>query len=86
MVFPYLDTCDAGDGGLIFLPGSHRSQFSRPRTLFGPYGRHEEEWARKDWAQSSADSVGKYERLPETNGKRRAALLCQDRLWNVAEN
>jgi hypothetical protein len=58
VVFPYLDTCDAGDGGLIFLPGSHRSQFSRPRTLFGPYGRHEEEWARKDWAQSSAGSVG----------------------------
>ena len=53
VVFPYLDTCEAGDGGLIFLPGSHRSQFSRPRTLFGPYGRHEEEWAAKDWSRSS---------------------------------
>jgi hypothetical protein len=54
VVFPYLDTCEAGDGGLVFVPGSHRSQFSRPRTLFGPLGRHEEEWAAKDWSQSSA--------------------------------
>ena len=56
VVFPYLDTCDPGDGGLLFLPGSHRSQFSRPRTLFGPFGRHEEEWAAKDWSRSSAGS------------------------------
>ena len=56
VVFPYLDTCEAGDGGLLFLPGSHRSQFSRPRTLFGPFGRHEEEWAAKDWSRSRGSS------------------------------
>ena len=56
VVFPYLDTCETGEGGLLVQPGSHKSQFSRPRTLFYPYGRHEEEWAAKDWAKSSAAS------------------------------
>ena len=34
VVFPYLDDVYPGDGGLIVLPGSHKSNFDRPRTLF----------------------------------------------------
>ena len=54
VVFPYLDTCEAGDGGLLLVPGSHKSQFCRPRTIFQPYGRHEDQWQDKDWGRSSA--------------------------------
>ena len=34
MVFPYLDDVHPGDGGLLVLPGSHKSQFDRPPQLF----------------------------------------------------
>lgn len=34
VVFPYLDDVYPGDGGLIVVPGSHKSNFERPRTLF----------------------------------------------------
>ena len=34
VVFPYLDDVRPGDGGLLVLPGSHKSQFDRPRHLF----------------------------------------------------
>ena len=40
MVFVYLDPVHDGDGGLCLLPGSHKSQFCRPRSLFGLYGAH----------------------------------------------
>jgi ectoine hydroxylase-related dioxygenase (phytanoyl-CoA dioxygenase family) len=33
-VFPYLDDVNAGDGGLIVLPGSHKAAFPRPEALF----------------------------------------------------
>ena len=38
VVFPYLDSVGEGDGGLIVLPGSHKSKFNRPGHLFGPFG------------------------------------------------
>ena len=34
VVFPYLDDVLPGDGGLLLLPGSHKSNFERPKTLF----------------------------------------------------
>lgn len=34
VVFPYLTDVFPGDGGLIVVPGSHKSQFERPRDLF----------------------------------------------------
>jgi ectoine hydroxylase-related dioxygenase (phytanoyl-CoA dioxygenase family) len=34
IVFPYLDDVNAGDGGLIVLPGSHKAAFPRPEALF----------------------------------------------------
>ncbi len=34
VVFPYLDDVHPGDGGILVLPGSHKSQFDRPRQLF----------------------------------------------------
>lgn len=34
VVFPYLDDVYPGDGGLLVVPGSHKSQFERPRQLF----------------------------------------------------
>ena len=34
VVFPYLDDVHPGDGGLLVVPGSHKSQFDRPRHLF----------------------------------------------------
>ncbi len=42
VVFPYLDDVHPGDGGLLVLPGSHKSQFDRPPQLFSQ-GRIEEE-------------------------------------------
>ncbi len=39
VVFVYLDPVNEGDGGLCILPGSHKSEFCRPRTLFDSYGR-----------------------------------------------
>ncbi len=32
--FPYLTDVHAGDGGLLVVPGSHKSMFGRPRHLF----------------------------------------------------
>jgi hypothetical protein len=40
VVFPYLDTVLAGDGGLLVMPGSQKSEFPRPRELFGPCESH----------------------------------------------
>ena len=37
--FIYLDTVRPGDGGLLLVPGSFKSNFERPATMFGPYGR-----------------------------------------------
>jgi hypothetical protein len=37
--FIYLDTVHPGDGGLLLVPGSFKSNFERPATMFGPYGR-----------------------------------------------
>ena len=34
VVFPYLDNVHPGDGGLLVIPGSHKSQFTRPPQLF----------------------------------------------------
>ena len=34
VVFPYLDDVFPGDGGLLLLPGSHKSNFDRPKSLF----------------------------------------------------
>ena len=34
VVFPYLDDVHPGDGGLLVVPGSHKSQFDRPPQLF----------------------------------------------------
>tara|TARA_Y100000588_G_scaffold238832_1_gene252539 strand:+ start:3405 stop:4208 length:804 start_codon:yes stop_codon:yes gene_type:complete len=34
VVFPYLDDVRPGDGGILVLPGSHKSLFDRPRDLF----------------------------------------------------
>ena len=34
VVFPYLTDVFPGDGGLIVVPGSHKSRFERPRDLF----------------------------------------------------
>ena len=42
MVFPYLDDVLPGDGGLLVVPGSHKSEFDRPPQLFDQ-GRIEEE-------------------------------------------
>ena len=33
------DDVRPGDGGLVLLPGSHKSQFKRPDALYGPFGR-----------------------------------------------
>jgi hypothetical protein len=40
VVFPYLDTVLEGDGGLLVMPGSQKSEFPRPRELFGPCESH----------------------------------------------
>ena len=37
--FVYLDTVNEGDGGLLVIPGSFKSNFERPAELFGSYGR-----------------------------------------------
>lgn len=37
-VFIYLTDVNEGDGGLAVLPGSHKSNFPRPHSLFGSYG------------------------------------------------
>lgn len=42
VVFPYLDDVYPGDGGLLVVPGSHKSLFDRPRHLFSG-GRIEDE-------------------------------------------
>mgnify|MGYP001166394611 CR=1 FL=1 len=34
VVFPYLTDVLSGDGGLLAVPGSHKSMFERPRSLF----------------------------------------------------
>ena len=34
VAFPYLTDVNPGDGGLLVVPGSHKSNFERPRTLF----------------------------------------------------
>ncbi len=34
VVFPYLTDVLGGDGGLLVIPGSHKSMFERPRHLF----------------------------------------------------
>ena len=34
VVFPYLSDVNPGDGGLIVLPGSHKTAFDRPPHLF----------------------------------------------------
>ena len=34
VVFPYLTDVHPGDGGLLVVPGSHKSLFERPRELF----------------------------------------------------
>ena len=47
--FPYFTTCDEGDGGLVVVPESHKSMFSRPRNLFGPHGLHDEIWHAQGW-------------------------------------
>ena len=36
VIFPYLTDVYPGDGGLIVVPGSHKSHFERPRDLFYP--------------------------------------------------
>ena len=38
VVFPYLDSVAEGEGGLVVLPGSHKSKFNRPAHLFGRFG------------------------------------------------
>ena len=40
-MFPYLDDVLENDGGVFMLPGSHKSQFVRPPSLFGSYGQAE---------------------------------------------
>ena len=37
--FVYLDAVQPGDGGLLVIPGSFKSQFERPAEMFGAYGR-----------------------------------------------
>lgn len=39
VMFVYLDTVNAGDGGLLLVPGTHKAQFERPAGLFDTYGR-----------------------------------------------
>ena len=34
VIFPYFWDVKPGDGGLVVLPGSHKSEFDRPETLF----------------------------------------------------
>jgi hypothetical protein len=34
VVFPYLTEVEPGDGGLLVVPGSHKSMFKRPKHLF----------------------------------------------------
>ncbi len=34
VIFPYFWDVNPGDGGLVVLPGSHKSEFDRPKTLF----------------------------------------------------
>ena len=38
-VFPYFEPVRPGDGGLAVVPASHKSVFSRPRSLCWPYGQ-----------------------------------------------
>jgi len=33
VIFPYFYDVNPGDGGLVVLPGSHKSEFDRPKTL-----------------------------------------------------
>ena len=35
VVFPYLDDVNPDDGGVIVVAGSHKSEFDRPKDLFG---------------------------------------------------
>jgi hypothetical protein len=48
IVFPYFDDVHPGDGGLLVLPGSHKSNFERPHELYGAYGEAERRKFRQD--------------------------------------
>ena len=64
--FPYLDTVEPGDGGLVVLPGSHKSKFNRPTNLFGPLSRDADTRPDPiDWTgvPASAPAVGQSEGL-----------------------
>ena len=38
VVFPYLEKCEPGDGGLGVVPGSVKASFPRPPTIAWPFG------------------------------------------------
>ncbi len=56
IVFPYLDDVQPGDGGLLVLPGSHKSNFERPHHLYGIYGEAE----RRKWRQDQYPATGNF--------------------------
>jgi hypothetical protein len=45
LVFIYLEDIDPGEGGLLVVPGSHKSNFDRVDSLavHGPYGGRQED-------------------------------------------
>jgi hypothetical protein len=56
VVFPYFDDVHPGDGGLLVLPGSHKSNFERPYEFFGKYG----EAHRRQFREDQYPGTGKF--------------------------
>lgn len=54
----YLDDVHPGDGGLLVLPGSHKSAFERPHDLFGQFG----EAHRRLWREDQYPATAKFGR------------------------
>ena len=53
VIFPYLTDVLDGDGGLVVLEGSHKSLLSRPHSLFGNWGQHNDVWLHNGWVFGS---------------------------------
>ena len=66
-IFPYLSDVHEGDGGVLVLPGSHKSEFVRPPELYGLFGegaRIRDRYGLADrdlWSENAESYDGKFE-------------------------